>query len=159
MYIERAEWKCHLAFLVPVDCICWSLTAIDKFKMYAEQFTEFAISSPHTTVNTSTTSTAVILWGLMRKQNDSCDIDGAPEVHWQNINLKLIFQGIARSIVHIKYLQSDAIMPRQNEELSLLKRIHLNDERHVEIRSRKSVKRANRWLPALPCRSKEFTGT
>lgn len=164
-FIDQAEWKCHLAFLIPVDCICWSLTAIDKFKSYVGQFKAFAITVPPT-VDTSTRSTAVILWGLMHKQNDIIDIDAPEAIVWRNINLQLIFQGVARSIVHIDHLSSNLFMPWLNDahdeprNLSIIKRSHTNRKGQIHgVVSKKSCGKVNRWLPALPCRSKEFTGT
>lgn len=145
---DRAEWKCHMAFLVPIDCTCWSLTAIDKCKEYGEKFKEFAISIPRA-VDTSTRSTAVILWGLMRDENDAND-----RTVWRNINLQMIFQGYARSIVHIEDLNSGFLMPRPNEIQSFEQQKQDDGANCKRLR-----KTPNRWLPPLPNRFKEFTGT
>lgn len=162
IFSERAEWKCHLAFLIPVDCICWSQTAIEKFKTYAEQFKEFAVSIPHT-VDTSTRSTAVILWGLMRPQNDAYDADC--NYVWRNINLQLIFQGVARAIVNIDQFKSNFPIPCLNDKSHIeltMKQNHTNVKRHQHGGAngrKKSCKNVpDQWLPALPCRSREITG-
>lgn len=88
--------KCHLAFIAPVSYY-WSHTSIDKFNEYAQKYTALAITIP-SVVNSATESTGVILWGFVdRKVNASeANIDG-----WQNINLQMIFQGVARTIVDI----------------------------------------------------------
>lgn len=135
--------------------------AIEKFKTYAAEFKEFAVSIPQT-VNTSTRSTAVILWGLMRPQNDTTENDDDRNYVWRNINLQMIFQGVARSIVNIEHFNSNFPIPWLNDKphIELIeKQIHAtvkHDGANGHKKSRKNV--SHEWLPAPPCRSKEITG-
>lgn len=160
--LDRDERKCHLAFLIPIDSICWTLTAIDKFKVYAKQFEKYAISIPHT-VNTPAQSTAVVLWGLMREESETSGTETDDEQAnyvWRNINLQMIFQGVARSIVHIKHLSTDSPMAWLNGNESRGKSMQ-NDvsERQLDQKNGKILhKRVDQWLPAQQCRLKEFTG-
>lgn len=163
MLTDRVEWKCHLAFLIPIDSICWTLTAIDKFKAYGRRFEKYAISIPHH-VNQPTQSKAVVLWGLMRQDSETSEIetdDEEPRYVWQNINLQMIFQGVARSIVHIKHLSSGPAMPcplngNESQKESMFSQFgeHQQNEENDKILH----ERVGRWLPAQQCRFKEFTG-
>lgn len=151
-----------MAFLVPVpvDINCWSLTAIDKFKMYAKQFEKLAITIPNS-VNSSTQSTAVILWGSGDRIVKDVDALEAEFNIWQNINLKMIFQGVARTNVHIKHFYPEHFVPMLNDEQQMLfaKQIRTNWVHHLEGDGKyKGHKKVQRWLPASPCRTKEFTG-
>lgn len=154
--LDRSEQKCHLAFLIPIDSICWTSTAIEKFKSYANRYEEYALSMPDV-VQPLTKSTAVILWGLMRQQSDTSDEDDAHvDYVWQNINLQMIYQGVARSVVHIKHLSAGMPMPRlnANDFQKILTVNHIKQHQYdVEI-----GKRAFQWLPAAQCQHKEFTG-
>lgn len=155
---ERAEWKCHLAFLGPVDINGWSLTAIDKFKTYAQQFNNLAITIPNT-VNPSAQSTAVILWGSRDKSTDDSDALKAEFNVWQNVNVKMIFQGLARTNVHIEHFDTDKSLPMLNDEPKLAKHSHPNRMHHLpDDGKEKPHKKVHRWWPAPPCRTKEFTG-
>lgn len=96
-------------------------------------------------------------------ENDGQDPDHSAV--WQNINLQMIFQGVARSIVHIEYFSSGFPPPCSNDEprIELMaKQIDRNvkqyqhDNAKAHQKSRKNL--AHRWLPALLCRSKEITG-
>lgn len=94
----------------------------------------------------------------MRQQNDTSEIDEHHNYVWRNINLQMIFQGVARSIVHIDQLSTDLSMPWLNGN-EMINQNHENYEhQHDGIKCRMLQKRVNRWLPALPCQSKEFTG-
>lgn len=155
--LDRDERKCHLAFLIPIDSICWTLTAIDKFKVYAKQFEKYALSIPHT-ANVPTQSTAVILWGLMRLESQTSGTetdDEQPNYVWRNINLQMVFQGVARSIVHIEHLCSDSATQwlYSNGSQEKLASNHVSEQQHDGENGK-----IDRWLPAQQCRLKEFTG-
>lgn len=157
---ERAEWKCHLAFLVPVHTNGWSSAAIDKFKAYVQQFNNLAISIPNL-VNASTHSTAVILWGSRDKSTNDSDALEAEFNVWQNVNVKMIFQGLARTNVHIGHFDTDKSLAMRDDESKMLvaKHNHPNRMHHLQDNGKeKPRKRVQRWRPALPCRTKEFTG-
>lgn len=147
--------------------MCWSLTAIDKFKMYAKQFKEFAISLPRPIDHTCAGSTPVILWGLMRRKNDISDGDEHDEQHnyvWRNINLQMVFQGVARSIVHVEQFNSDFSMQWLNDDnerhnISTTNGNHKNIEHQRNgTNYRMPHKKVNRWLPAVTSRSRKFIG-
>lgn len=130
--------------------------------MYAEQFEEIAISVPHT-VDTSSGSTSVILWGLKRQQNVTNERNEHQRYVWRNINLQMVFQGVARTIVHIEQLSTDFAMPRLNvnelQMFSTINKNHGNAEHHRDVANCKmSHKKVNRWLPALASRAKKIEG-
>lgn len=150
-FAEWAEWKCHLAFVVPIDSICWSKTAIDKFKMYTKQFEQLSITIPNS-VNSCAKSTPVILWASCDRNASAIDALDAKFDVWQNINLKMIFQGLARSNVHIAYLRQEKFGPLNNDNIhhmSLTQQHHHTNAEHKKIQQ---------WSPAPPFRSKEFKG-
>lgn len=162
MYLstEQAEWKCHLAFLVPIDIHRWSLTAIDKFKAYVQQFEKLAITIPNS-VNSATRSTAVILWGSGHQSTNDSDALEAEFNVWQNVNVKMIFQGLARTNVHIDHFDVQQSFPMLNDEPKMLlaNHSHPNRTHHLqEDGKEKTRKRVQRWQPAPPCRTKEFAG-
>lgn len=161
LFLEWAEWKCHLAFLVPIGGICWPLSAIDKFKTYASQFEKLAITIPNS-INSFTQSTAVILWGFGNRNATGIDALEADFDVWRNLNLKMIFQGLARSNVHIAHLDPEPFVPLLNDEHQFLvaKQNHMNWQRHIddEDDKEKGREKVQRWLPAPPFRTKEFKG-
>lgn len=161
--IERAEWKCHLAFLGPVDNNAWSLTAIDAFTTYCfKQHEKLAITIPNS-ITPSTRSTAVILWGSGDRSTIDTDSDALEAEFdvWRNINLKMIFQGLARTNVHIEYFNAEkcAPMPNDNQQKMLLPmQNHKNGLNRQDDGKEKTHKKVQRWLPASPCPNKEFKG-
>lgn len=161
LFVERAEWKCHLAFLVPVDSITWTLTAIDKFKTYAKQFEKLTVTIPNF-VNSSTRSTPVILWGS-RGDFDASDALEAEFDVWRNINLQMIFQGVARTNISIERFSSEHFLSSANDndvcQMMMPKQNHANQVDYFkENDKRNGRKKAVRWLPTSPCSDKEFTG-
>lgn len=141
---EWAEWKCHLAFVGPIDNVSWSNTAIDKFIAYTNQFEKLAITIP-ISINSCAQSTPVILWVSCDRDAIKIDALEAEYDTWQNVNLKMIFQGLARSNVHIAYLSPERLMPWQTDDMKQLQN-GTNRER----------KKVQRWSPAPPVPSKEF---
>lgn len=132
------------------------MTAIDKFKMYAKHFEKYAITIPPT-VHAPTESTAVILWGLIRQESEHSDDDEEkPNYVWRNINLQMVFQGVARSVVHIKHLSFNSTMSWPKGDVSPTGSL-LNSS--IDAKNGKiPPKRVDRWLPAQQCRAIEFTG-
>lgn len=88
--------KCHLAFIAPTNSCSWSLSAIDKFIEYTNRFSSLAITIP-TVVSSATDTTGVILWGSMEQEKTSQETEHI----WQNINLQMIFQAVARSTIDL----------------------------------------------------------
>lgn len=136
------------------------MTATDKFKAYAAQYKKYAISIPQA-VDTSTPSTAVILWGSMPLQNDD-DNNEYDDHIWRNINLQMVFQGVARSLVHIESFNCELNDKRPIE--CIVEQNHAIVKHHNGGKNKKSLKtKITRWLPAAPgplppCHSKVFTG-
>lgn len=100
-------WKCHLAFIAPTNSTTWSSSANDKFIEYTQRFDELAITIPSLASATSF-STAVILWGLQKRRLNALE---ANEDDWENINLMLIFQGVARSTTDIEIIEHYSCVP------------------------------------------------
>lgn len=143
-----------MAFLFPIDSIEWSLTSIDKFKTYAKQYEKLAVTIPNS-INSSTRSTAVILWGSCDQSANESDALEAEFNVWQNISLKMIFQGLARSNVHIGCFSIENFVTLPNDECQVLSA----KQNHTEGNGKeKGLKKLQRWLPALPCRNKKFNG-
>lgn len=130
---QRCVRRCHLAFVAPPNTNNWSLTAIDKFNEYTKRYTEFAITIP-SVVTSSVISIGVILWGLNKPTDDAL---AKNEDAWENINLRLIFQGVARSTIDIDQFQ------------------YLSKER---VNFQMVNKHGSRWSAAGPCQSIEFIG-
>lgn len=86
----------------------------------------------------------------MRLKNDASENDehNPNDCIWRNINLLMLFQGVARSILHI-----------ENFYLELPKTC-MNDERHIShADGGKLCKNMTvQWPPALPGYYKKFTG-
>lgn len=152
-----------MAFLVPVDINCWPFTAIDKFRTYGfEQYERLSITIPNE-VNSSTRSTAVILWGSGDRIASADDNDGLEAEFnvWRNINLKMIFQGLARTNVHIKHFDPEQTVSMFNgeQQMVMANENYTNRVHHAQGGGKeKPNKIGKRWLPAPICRNKEFTG-
>lgn len=148
-----------MAFLVPVDIDGWSLTAIEKFETYTKQYEKLAITIPNS-VSSSTRSTAVILWGSGDRSTSDSDALEAESNVWQNINLKMIFQGLARTNVHIEHFEQFVPMLNDGQQQMLLAmQNHMKQIHHLQVDGKeKTHKKVQRWRPASPCRTKEFKG-
>ncbi|XP_055313250.1 uncharacterized protein LOC129574801 [Sitodiplosis mosellana] len=146
-------WKCHLAFIAPTNShttTAWSLSANDKFIEYTKRFDELAISIPCLSSATSI-STAVILWGLRQHRMNALD---ATEDDWENLNLMLIFQGVARSITDIEIIQHLARVP---QDFVAYPSVQLTDDKIVQFENH--TRYSNRkWQPVEPSTTKEFVG-
>lgn len=145
-------WKCHLAFIAPTNATTWSLSANDKFIEYTKRFDELAISIPCLASVTSI-STAVILWGLRRRCRMNA-LEGTAEDDWENLNLMLIFQGVARSITDIEIIEHLARAPMHFVEC---RTVQLTDDKVVQFKNQAKYSDW-RWLPAEPCTNKQFIG-
>lgn len=101
---------------------------------------------------------------MTRDKNDanhSNDHDTHHSFVWRNINLQMIFQGVARSLVHIEDLNSGLPMPRPNEGHAIIEQQQQHQLKQGDgstCHGKMPRKTKKRWLPALTCRDKEFTG-
>lgn len=107
--------------------------------------------------------TGVILWGL-------CENVGAlvaDHYIWLNINLQMIYQGVAKPTVHIEQFNRDFSLSI-NAQCEMNKQAMHQTNRHecqmsADVVNGKTINRKKhrndfRWLAAQLCRSKEFTG-
>lgn len=92
-YPSKAK-RCHLAFVAPSGMNTWSLTAKDKFIEYCKRFDELQMSVP--VLNSYSSSTPVVLWSIEKKQYSALE---PCKTVIRNINIDLIFHGVARSTV------------------------------------------------------------
>lgn len=158
---DRAMWKCHLAFLAPTNNISWSSTANDTFRNYQDRFSELSVTVPRL-MAPSSTSTGIILWGLRKNVQDMNGLD-ADCSDWTNINLQMVYQGVAQPTVPIErfndFLPSEDVRSEMNKQMVH----HMNDEcqlsdETIKGANRKKVRKCVQWLPVQLSRSIEFTG-
>lgn len=157
-----------MAFLAPIDNISWTWTPIDKFKQYSEQFSGFAISQPRSIASaTTSSSTGVILWGLVQQNDVDDENDNTLDAHkvdsWRNINVQMIFQGIAQPTAHIELFYREFLPPiNVHREMNKRKSNELIDDdcaRNVVMRGKQAKRIINRnWPSPKPNQSKEFIG-
>lgn len=126
------------------------MTAIDNFEEFADRSVELAISLPRL-VGLSSHSTAVILWG----SNEINDSSVHEEYYaWRNINLQMIFQGIARPTVHIDLFNHDFLLPadakREMDQHMTKPRLKPSEETKHQ--------HALHWLPSELCPFRQFNG-
>lgn len=143
-------WKCHLAFIVPTNSSVWSLSANDKFIEYTKHFNELAITIP-TLASATSLSTAVILWGLRERRVDALE---AGEDVWENLNLLLIFQGVARSTTDIELLQDFSCV---SHDFVMYRSVQKTDDKIVPFKNRTKIP-IWKWSPTESCTTKTFIG-
>lgn len=163
---DRAVWKCHLGFLAPTNNMSWSLTAIDTFKQYTDKrFIELAVTVPRS-LAPSSKSTGVILWGLYERNPEEVEALEADRYAWLNINLEMVFQGVAKPTVPIDQFNHDFLLSTnvQNEMSEQMKhqtnvecQLSAEDVKGKRI-NRKKSRKPYKWLPAEISRSKDFKG-
>lgn len=147
-------WKCHLAFIAPTNSTTWSLSANDKFIEYIKRFDDLAITIP-SLINATTLSTAVILWGRIRRHSlpNALDADGQDD--WENINLMLIYQGVARSITDIERIEHYS---RVSQNFDRCKSVQMTDDKIVQFENQTKIYSNKKWPSVEPCTSKQFIG-
>lgn len=124
------------------------MAAIDKFQEYCERFVGFAVTIPQWLISSSQ-STGVILWGL------ELNISETDQYLWRNINLKMIFQGVALHTIHINFVDCHFM---ESMNVSSEMNNQQMDANIIDNMNKKSMKIHQRWLPSQLPRSKEFTG-
>lgn len=81
-------------------------------------------------------------------------LEGTAEDDWENLNLMLIFQGVARSITDIEIIKHLACVPLDFVEC---RSVQWTDDKVVQFEDQ--AKYSDRhWLPAEPCINKVFIG-
>lgn len=143
-------WKCHLAFIAPTNSTNWSSLANDKFIEYTQHFDDLAITIPSLASATSF-STAVILWGLRKRLVNALE---ANEDDWENINLMLIFQGVARSTTDIEIVEHYSIEP---QDFIVYPTAQLTDNT-MDWFENQTKSTDKKWRLVEPSTTKEFIG-
>lgn len=101
------KWQCHLAFIAPTTRNTWSLTATISLDELIHKYKKLAITLP-SLASQSTNSHAVILWGLNQIKNDALN---ATEDGWENLNLKMVLQGLAKSVMEMERFELHSKWP------------------------------------------------
>lgn len=141
--------RCHLAFIKPSGNVM-TYTMLDKFRSFQKQ--ELYINVPD--ITDITTSVPIILWGRTEKKQT---LD-ANTIKWTNLNLVLVYEGVARCTHRIDSVKSCAMkhdFGDFDENGMMREIIYKKNDANILPMYSSALKR---WAPAEPIHDRIFEG-